>query len=185
MTNEKSLYSSQNFVVKAITIMSDIANSVLLASEDGPSGGPINHINIVKACMNGITLLGHVSAEFERKRKITYETSFTEILLHYVDQNQAQLPTKQNQEIHNQNTFSAKTLNKLQKMPRDQRRSLRKIPIENTLRCKVNIIHQLTRKNLFLYHGRKTGQNLNRPSTKQGQHYNNNNRHSTARKFCN
>ena len=69
MTNEKSLYSSQNFVVKAITIMSDIANSVLLASDNGSSGGPINHINIVKACMNGITLLGHVSAEFERKRK--------------------------------------------------------------------------------------------------------------------
>ena len=69
MTNEKSLYSSQNSVVKAITIISDIANSVLLASDNGPSGGPINHINIVKTCMNGITLLGHVSAEFERKRK--------------------------------------------------------------------------------------------------------------------
>ena len=73
MTNEKSLYSSQNFVVKAITIMSDIANSVLLASDNGPSGGPINHINH----MNGITLLDHVSAEFERKRKNTYETLFT------------------------------------------------------------------------------------------------------------
>ena len=73
MTNGKSLYSSQNFVVKAITIMSDIANSVLLASDNGPSGGPINHINH----MNGITLLGHVSAEFERKRKNTYETLFT------------------------------------------------------------------------------------------------------------
>ena len=56
MTNEKRLFSSQNFVVKAITIMSDIANSVLLASDNGPSGGPINHINKVKACMNGITL---------------------------------------------------------------------------------------------------------------------------------
>ena len=41
MTNKKSLYSSQNFVVKAITIMSDIANSVLLASDNGPSGGLI------------------------------------------------------------------------------------------------------------------------------------------------
>ena len=65
MTNEKSLYSSQNFVVKAITIMSDIANSVLLASDNGPSGGTINHINIIKGCMNGITLLGHVLEEFE------------------------------------------------------------------------------------------------------------------------
>ena len=69
MSNEKSLYSSQSFVVKTITIMSDIANSVLLASDSDPSGGPINYVNIVKACMNGITLLGHVSEEFERKRK--------------------------------------------------------------------------------------------------------------------
>ena len=69
MTNEKSLVSSQNFVVKVIAIMSDIANSVLLASDNGPSGGPINHISIVKAFMNEITLLGHVSAESERKRK--------------------------------------------------------------------------------------------------------------------
>ena len=47
--------------------MSDIANFVLLASDNGSSGGPINHVNIVKACMNGITFLDHVSAEFERK----------------------------------------------------------------------------------------------------------------------
>ena len=60
--------------------MSDIANSVLLGSENGPSGGPINHVNTVKACMNETTLLGHVSAEFERKRKKNYETSFTKIL---------------------------------------------------------------------------------------------------------
>ena len=69
MTNEKSLYYSQNFVVKAITIMSNIANSVLLASDNGPWDGPINHINIVKACMNEIALLSHAWAEFEQKRK--------------------------------------------------------------------------------------------------------------------
>ena len=68
MSNAKSLYSSQNFVVKTIKIMSDIANSVSLASDNGHSGGPINHVNIVKAGMNEVTLLGHVSAEFERKR---------------------------------------------------------------------------------------------------------------------
>ena len=68
MSNEKSLYSSQNFVVKTITIMSGIANSVLLASDNGLSDGPINYVNLVKGCMNRITLLGHVSAEFERKR---------------------------------------------------------------------------------------------------------------------
>ena len=69
MSNEKSLYSSQNFVVKTITILSDIANSVLLASDNCPSGGPINHVNIVKVCMNWISLLGHVLAEFEQKHK--------------------------------------------------------------------------------------------------------------------
>ena len=45
MSKEKSLYSSQSFAVKTITIMSDIANSVLLTSDNGPSGGPINHVN--------------------------------------------------------------------------------------------------------------------------------------------
>ena len=41
------------------------------------------------------------------------------------------------------------TLNKPQKMSRDQRRSLRKIPIERALKCKVSIIHQLIRKIFF------------------------------------
>ena len=68
MSNEKSLYSSQKFVVKTITIMSDIADSDM-ASDKGRSGGPIGHVNIVKTCMNGITSLGHVSEEFEQKRK--------------------------------------------------------------------------------------------------------------------
>ena len=53
--------------------MSDIANFVLLASDNGPSGGPINHVNIVKVCMNGITFLDHVSAEFERKWNIVHK----------------------------------------------------------------------------------------------------------------
>ena len=66
-----------------------------------------------------------------------------------MDQNQVQLHTKQNQEIHNQNTSLVKTLNKPQKILTDQRRSLRKIPIERTLRCKVSIIHQLTGKTFF------------------------------------
>ena len=52
MYNEKSLYSS-----------------LILESDNGPSGGPINHANIVRACMYGIPLLGHVLTEFERKGK--------------------------------------------------------------------------------------------------------------------
>ena len=40
MSNKENLYFSQDFLVKTIAIMSDIANSVLLASDYGPSGGP-------------------------------------------------------------------------------------------------------------------------------------------------
>ena len=39
---KKSLYSSYNFAVKTITIMSDIANFFLLACDNDHSGGPIN-----------------------------------------------------------------------------------------------------------------------------------------------
>ena len=67
MSNEKILFSSQNFVVKKMAIL--FSNSGFLASDNGPSGGSINHVNIVKTFMNGITLLGYISAEFERKRK--------------------------------------------------------------------------------------------------------------------
>ena len=67
MSNEKILFSSQNFVVKKMTIL--FSNSGFLASDNGSSGGSINHVNIVKTFMNGITLLGYISAEFERKRK--------------------------------------------------------------------------------------------------------------------
>ena len=67
MSNEKILFSSQNFVVKKMAIL--FSNSGFLASGNGPSGGSINHVNIVKTFMNGITLLGYISAEFERKRK--------------------------------------------------------------------------------------------------------------------
>ena len=43
-------------------------------------GGPINHVNIVKACMNRITLLDHILAEFKRKWKTIYEISLTNVL---------------------------------------------------------------------------------------------------------
>ena len=55
-------------MVKTISILS-IANSVLLAFDNNSSEGSLDHVSIVKACMNEITLLGHLSAEFERKRK--------------------------------------------------------------------------------------------------------------------
>ena len=69
MSNEKSEYSSHNFLVKTITTMSDIAKSVLLPSDISSSVRQIHDVNTVKAYMNGITLLGHLLAESKQKRK--------------------------------------------------------------------------------------------------------------------
>ena len=184
MTNEKSLYYSQNFVVKAITIMSNIANSVLLASDNGPWGGPINHINIVKACMNEIALLSHAWAEFEQKRKNN--------LRNIVHRDFVALcgpkPGSAAYKAKPRNTQSKYLLgDNLKESAKDAKRS-EEITKKDSYRkhFKVQSKHYTStdQKKTFLDHGRKTGQNFNRPSTKQGQHYKNN-RHSTARKFCN
>ena len=68
-TNEKSLYFFQNYVLKTISILSNIANSLLLASNSNSMKGRLDHVNIVKSCVNGIAVLGYISAEFDRKRK--------------------------------------------------------------------------------------------------------------------
>ena len=70
MNNEKKLYSSQNYVMKVISILSNMANSILKAS-DADSDGSLDHVILVKSCLNIITLLSHISAvsEFARKRK--------------------------------------------------------------------------------------------------------------------
>ena len=65
---KKSLYSSQNYVIRAILILSDMTNSNLKAL-DADSGGSLGHVSLVKSCLNTITLLSHISAEFTRKRK--------------------------------------------------------------------------------------------------------------------
>ena len=68
MNNEKSLYSSQNYVIKAISILSDMTNSILKTS-DADTGGSLDHVSLVKSCLNTITLLSHILADFTRKRK--------------------------------------------------------------------------------------------------------------------
>ena len=45
-----------------------MTNSILKAS-DPCNGGSLDHVNLVKSCLNTITLLSHISAEFTRKRK--------------------------------------------------------------------------------------------------------------------
>ena len=47
MTNEKGLYSSQNFVIKAISIVSNMADSALASDDD--KGGFLDHVNLVKS----------------------------------------------------------------------------------------------------------------------------------------
>ena len=67
MNNEKSLYSSQNYVIKAISILSNMTNSILKAS-GSDNGGSLDHVSLVKSCLNTVTLLSHISAEFTRKK---------------------------------------------------------------------------------------------------------------------
>ena len=68
MNKLKSLYLSQNYVIKAISILSNMANSILKAS-DTDNGGSLHHLNLLKLCLNTITLLSHISEELTRKRK--------------------------------------------------------------------------------------------------------------------
>ena len=64
----KGLFSSQVFVIKAIFILSNMADNVPEASDDS-NVGSLDHVNLVQSCLNTITYLNHVSVEFSRKRK--------------------------------------------------------------------------------------------------------------------
>ena len=157
---KKSLYSSQNFLVKTITVMSDIANSVLLASDNGPSGGPINHTNIVKACMIGITLLGHISAKFERKRKSNLRNIVHKDFVALCGPKPGSTAYKGKP----RNTRSKYLLgDNLKQAAKDARRS--EITKKDSYRkdFKVQSKHHTStdQKKPFLDHGRKTGQNSN------------------------
>ena len=70
MKNLKSLYSSQTYVLKIIGLLLNAANIALLASGCNSSKRSLVHVNIVKTCLNGIIILGHISVEFEKERKI-------------------------------------------------------------------------------------------------------------------
>ena len=50
MNKLKSLYLSQNYVIKAISILSNMANSILKAS-DTDNGGSLDHLNLLKLCL--------------------------------------------------------------------------------------------------------------------------------------
>ena len=166
VSKEKSLCSSQNFVVKTITIMSDIGNSALLASDSDPTSGPINHVNIVKACVNRITLLGHVLAEFERKCKNNVRNIVHKGFVALCEPKPGSAAYK----AKPRNIRSIYLLgNNLKQATKDAKRS-EEITKKDSYRkdFKVQSKHYTStdQKKPFLDHGRKTGQNFNRHSTK-------------------
>ena len=167
MSNEKGLCSSQNFVIKTITIMSDIVNSVLLASNNGSSGGLINHVNMIQACMNRITLLGHVSAEFEQKRKNNLRNIVHKDLVALCGPK----PCSAAYKVKPRNTQSKYLLGDNLKQAGKDAKRLEEIIKKDSYRkeFKVQSKHYTStdQKKLFLDHGKKTGQNFNRHSTKQ------------------
>ena len=61
MNNEKILYSSQNFVIKAISILSNVTNLTSKTS-DADNGGALDHVKVVRPCLNTITLVSYISA---------------------------------------------------------------------------------------------------------------------------
>ena len=65
-SNETSMYSTQNYVAKTATIFANIVEHVMIKAN---AGEIIDAKQVSKDCLRGITLLGHVSAELERKRK--------------------------------------------------------------------------------------------------------------------
>ena len=61
MNNERSLYSSQNFLIKAISILSNVTNLTSKTS-DADNDGSLDHVKVVKPCLNTIALVSYISA---------------------------------------------------------------------------------------------------------------------------
>ena len=62
---ERNLFNSSCYVTKAIAILANSADHILQAVDDRVS---VNHNMLVKDCLNAVTLLSHISAEFTNKR---------------------------------------------------------------------------------------------------------------------
>ena len=121
--------------------------------------------------MNGITLLGHVSAEFERKHKDNLRNIVHKDFVALCGSKPGSAAYK----AKLKNTRSKNLLGgNLKQAAKDAKRS-EEITKKDSYRkdFKVQSKHYTStdQKKPFLDHGRKTGQNFNRQSTKQGQHY--------------
>ena len=134
--------------------------------------------------MNGITLLGYNSAEFERKRKNNLRNivhgDFVALC--------GPKPGSAAYKAKPRNTQSKYLLGDNLKQAAKDAKRLEEITKKDSHRknFKMQSKHYTStdQKKLFSDHGRKTGPNFNRQLTKQGQHYSNN-RHNRARRFCN
>ena len=134
--------------------------------------------------MNEITLLGHVSAEFEQKRKNNLRNIIHRDFVALCGPKPGSAAYKAKPR-HTQSKYLLG--DNLKQAAKDAKRSeeiTKKDSYKKYFKVQSKRYTSTDQKKTFLDHGTKTGQNFNRPSTKQGQYYNNS-RHSTARKFCN
>ena len=62
-TKEKSLYSVQKYVAKALAIISQLTDAVLNDADTRENGTSLNHKKVTQMGIHATTLLGHVQAE--------------------------------------------------------------------------------------------------------------------------
>ena len=65
-SKEKALYSSQNYLTKAMGIIATMSDDILKSAENTSI---MDHKDMLQKCIQSITLLGHVQAEYTSKRK--------------------------------------------------------------------------------------------------------------------
>ena len=156
-----------------------MTNSILKAS-DADNGGYVDHIDLVKSCLNTITLLSHISAEFTRKRKHNLRNIVHSDILALC----APKPGNTAAKVKPKNQRSTFLLgDNLKQAAKDARRSqeLTKKNYKKDFKGNRQTQARDQRKS-FLDYGKKGGQNYNQPSLQRRPPFNNNNRNNTTQK---
>ena len=68
-TKEKSLYSVQNYVAKALAIISQMTDAVLNDADARENGTSLNHKKVIQMGIHATTLLSHVQADLSQRRR--------------------------------------------------------------------------------------------------------------------
>ena len=68
-TKEKSLYSVQNYVAKALAIISQMTDVVLNDTDARENGTSLNHKKVIRMGIHGPSLLSHVQADLSQRRR--------------------------------------------------------------------------------------------------------------------